>query len=274
MGHCWPPAPGVPDPIASKFKNGDAAVTVDGSYPVLVGDTYNIHAGPCGLIPPHEAAQCFVGTTTVFIGGIAVVRDADPLSCGDVADAGDTQVFVEGGGFGGPEATVADPEESTGFATYPAVVDYPPITFTYQVRAFDIGNNSQFLRGNEGSFKPSVYTPLSDGSQFYPNYPGPPFSEKSGADLPDYATPFYKQPVPITGFRLTVSGYEVTNGLIYQGIYFNYSTGEISGRITSDPRAKDNTVPTIPIGVAAINRVGRSEFKPFNVYIGQGGLGG
>ena len=86
LGHCWPPTTPIP-------VNAAGRVTVDGRTPVVVGDAYSIHPGPCGIIPPHPV-QTAIGSSTVFIGGLPVVRDLDPLSCGDIAKSLAGTVFA------------------------------------------------------------------------------------------------------------------------------------------------------------------------------------
>lgn len=291
QGHCWPPALGVPVPQASKFYFGSGVVTVDGVYPVLVNDVYNIHPGVCPEgsligIPPHEPAICLVGSKNTFIYDIPIVRDADPLSCGDVADAGDTLVFVEGGGYGGPEAVVppGTPEnlvlsyeqESTGFSIFPAVVEYPPLIIPYRLNTVGLNDDNQYFAGGcPVSYTPEVYSPMQEGGTgaIFNNYPD------SGAQLPSYAPPFYSNPIPITDYRLIVNGQPSINGQIFPGLYFDFRTGTISGSIISDPRSSragqnGNVIYTgevkIQIGVAAKNPTGFSSYQPFEILFSRG----
>tara|TARA_R110000772_G_scaffold31584_1_gene77831 strand:+ start:656 stop:958 length:303 start_codon:yes stop_codon:yes gene_type:complete len=87
LGHCWPPT----TPIA--VNAAVAGVFVDGRTPVVVGDAYNIHPGPCGVVPTHPVLTA-VGSLTVFIGNMPVVRDTDLLSCGDIAKSLAGTVFA------------------------------------------------------------------------------------------------------------------------------------------------------------------------------------
>jgi uncharacterized Zn-binding protein involved in type VI secretion len=285
QGHCWPPCPGVPDPQAAKFLAGQAQVTVDGLYPVLVGDVYNVHAGPCGLIPPHDPGStvCTIGSTTVFIYDIPIVRDSDPLTCGDVADAGSTNVYVEGGGFGGPEATPEDPGESTGFSVWPPYINYPSMSFPYRSNRRVLQQGYQgsngvvpttyiytFMGSTPAAYQPEAYSPLEEGGShsMYRNYPGPPLSEQAGARLPSYAPTYYTSPIPITNFSAIVEYIiseipktnVITGGSIVPGINFNGDTGEISGQLTGLPPAD-----SINVYVSAKNQVA-SEPKKFTIY--------
>lgn len=57
-------------------------VFVDGVNPVVVGDSYIPHSNPGSDVHPVYA---IVGSPTVFINNIPVVREGDQLSCGDTA---------------------------------------------------------------------------------------------------------------------------------------------------------------------------------------------
>lgn len=213
VGHCWPPCPGVPQPKAN-------TVFVNGLHNVLVvGDTYTPHAGLCGLVPPlppahPEVTKTITGSPTVFANGLAVVRDADPLNCGDVVNSNAGNVFVDGGGLGGPES-INDPDQTTGYSVKIPVIIYPPLNIPYVSRMMDVrANNSSPLRqievfdnGCPFSIKPTgSYTPLiENGSNTeYRNYPGPPIADTPvGANLPSYAPNFYKNPIRITNFTLS-----------------------------------------------------------------------
>jgi uncharacterized Zn-binding protein involved in type VI secretion len=65
-------------------------VIVNGVSPVVVGDSYMPHPNPGSDVHPVYA---IVGSPTVFINGIPVVREGDPLSCGDIAAVQAGNVF-------------------------------------------------------------------------------------------------------------------------------------------------------------------------------------
>ncbi len=59
---------------------GNTTVKINGSPVSVIGDAVASHG-----TGPHVAATLVVGSTTVFAGGIGVVRAGDAASCGDVA---------------------------------------------------------------------------------------------------------------------------------------------------------------------------------------------
>lgn len=89
-GHAGPPT----SILAFRTLN----VFVDGVNPIVVGDTYLPHIGavipPVGgviggvrsqPVPIPHPVTVIIGSPNVFIGGIPVLREFDPLSCGDIA---------------------------------------------------------------------------------------------------------------------------------------------------------------------------------------------
>jgi uncharacterized Zn-binding protein involved in type VI secretion len=87
IGHCWPASIAIPN-LALNFN-----VFVEGLPPILVGDDYSMHPGPCGNLPPH-APKAVIGSPSVFVGGIPILRHGDILSCGDTAYSQNCTVFV------------------------------------------------------------------------------------------------------------------------------------------------------------------------------------
>jgi len=91
QGHCWLPTP-------SKAAN-NSSVKIGGVPVIILGDNYIPHIRSC---TPNggstHAVATSQGSPSVLIGGISVVRDGDPLSCGDVADTVQLSVFANGGG--------------------------------------------------------------------------------------------------------------------------------------------------------------------------------
>ncbi len=59
---------------------GEPSVLVNGSPCSVIGDAVAGHGGG-----PHAAAVMVGGSSTVFAGGIGVVRAGDAASCGDTA---------------------------------------------------------------------------------------------------------------------------------------------------------------------------------------------
>tara|TARA_R110000868_G_scaffold13711_3_gene63598 strand:- start:25348 stop:26208 length:861 start_codon:yes stop_codon:yes gene_type:complete len=231
IGHsptCWPTALGVPSPLSPGI-----GVTIEGRYPVIVGDVYNLHSNGCGPVLPHPPIVV-VGSPDVFIGNSPVLRDGDPLSCGDVANTLiPSKVFINGDGLGG---TTTDPGQTRGFILGKPVITYPTKTIDYRAVFDEGGNYQRFLGGCHVSIKPTIYTPLTEegGGATFRNYPGSPITEQEGApDLPSYAPPFYRRPIRLTDFKVFANprGFmeEITNGSILPGISINYNTGEISG---------------------------------------------
>ena len=60
-------------------------VYVDGNPMSVVGDAVEPHA-PCPIDPSHCAATMAMGSSRVFIDGIAVVRAGDAATCGHAAN--------------------------------------------------------------------------------------------------------------------------------------------------------------------------------------------
>ena len=91
QGHCWLPTP-------AKATN-NSSVKVGGVDVIILGDDYIPHIPSC---TPNGGSTHSVGTSqgspSVFIGGVPVIRDGDPLDCGDIADTVQLAVFANGGG--------------------------------------------------------------------------------------------------------------------------------------------------------------------------------
>lgn len=119
QGHCWPPAP-----LAA--QNG-SNVYVNGLKAIALGDQ-TLHPLGCTDPPTTHPVVALGGSPSVFIGNIAVVRDADPMGCGDVADTLAGTVYADGGGNigvvlpgGAPGANVG---EEVGYVVQAIRVDY------------------------------------------------------------------------------------------------------------------------------------------------------
>jgi len=90
QGHCWLPMP--PD-VASIV----GTVFVNGSIAMKVGDPYMGHALGCTVpIATTHTGIALIGSPDVWVDGQPIHRDADAISCGDVADNGSNDVFANG----------------------------------------------------------------------------------------------------------------------------------------------------------------------------------
>jgi hypothetical protein len=88
-GHCWPPTTGL---AVAHAEN----IVIEGrAHIVVITDIFIAHPGPCGISPTHPVPVT-VGSPTVFANGLAVLRDLDPLGCGDIAKSLANSVFTEG----------------------------------------------------------------------------------------------------------------------------------------------------------------------------------
>lgn len=120
----FPPVPAIP---------GSTKVTIEGKKVILEGDSYAPHnhgAHYSKHAHPHTPIAS-VGSPTVFVNGIGVVRDGDPLNCGDAADTqSNFSVFANGGGnaasiiagFGGAEG------ETLGYSVIGITDSYPTLS--------------------------------------------------------------------------------------------------------------------------------------------------
>jgi uncharacterized Zn-binding protein involved in type VI secretion len=89
QGHCWPPAP-----MESQLN---PAVYVQGQLAIVKGDT-TMHPPGCTSPASTHPVTALQGSPTVFVNSIPVVRDADPMGCGDAADTIAGTVYADGGG--------------------------------------------------------------------------------------------------------------------------------------------------------------------------------
>ena len=109
-------------------------VFIGASLVILEGDAYEPHTR---IVDPNDThiPTAAAGSPTVFIGGVGVVRDGDPLSCGDTADTqSNFSVFANGGGnaasiiagFGGAEGE--DEGETLGYSVIGITDSYPTLS--------------------------------------------------------------------------------------------------------------------------------------------------
>lgn len=241
QGHEWSPAPLLP-PILPRTVFAEL-------FPIAaVGDDYNkeLHIHP--IKPPHEIMKALVGSPNVFVNNLPVHRDGDLISCGDVADNGARTVFANGGGLGGPAAR-DDIGESTGYVQNPAFISYPVIQVYYRVN-----NRGIFIEGCPlDRISPDAYTPLEeeDTKRTFKNYPGPPISRLSGGqNLPEFATPEAREPIP---FIQTNGAYFNSVGIngIPLGLKLDPINGDIYGSLAV-------AYPEVYVGVKihCSNRIG------------------
>ena len=92
QGHCWLPAAiNATTPSAS-------GVFINQRKVIVLGDE-GVHPHSCtSPTPTTHPVVTIQGSPTVFAGGKPVIRDGDPMGCGDVADTQGGNVFADGGG--------------------------------------------------------------------------------------------------------------------------------------------------------------------------------
>lgn len=234
----------APINLSQRHSTYTVSVPVKGSGTVFVntfgamrrGDSFTAHTN---TVIPYDThyPKVAIGSPTVYVEGIPIARDGDPLDCGDVCDLGSVDVFADGGGRGGPAAS-QDPGETTGYGVSRPVIQYSQASYgvPYIVR-YDGSNNPKFKAGCPfDTGIPDIYSPLTEegtGRKFK-NYPGPPMNTKSGANLPPYATPTARKPIPITGLTLLDA--------LPLGLTFDPITGRIYGTI---PNLFNKVITTI-----------------------------
>lgn len=123
QGHCWAATPA----IAALNTN----VTINGERIVVLGDSYVSHVPGCTVPPTSHSVTTLEGSPNVFINGNPIVRDSDPLSCGDVADSQRQQsVFINGGGnISLVVSSPLDPTESLGYTVQSITDSWPMVSF-------------------------------------------------------------------------------------------------------------------------------------------------
>lgn len=112
QGHCFLPK----NPL-----NGSPDVLVNGSPVVRVTDDYGQNHF-CG--PPnnnHNMGPAIEGSTTVFANGLGIHGDSHKISCGDVADNGSMDVFIDQNGASNPNPQ----SETIGYTVWVPEVEYP-----------------------------------------------------------------------------------------------------------------------------------------------------
>ena len=127
----------APWPKATLLSTTQGTVFIGDKKIIVVGDTTSNGkhptcgdpqgTPPCSKFPNHTV-NTIAGSPNIFINGLAVVRDGDPLGCGDIADTDAVTVFANGGGnqTAIQPGSTADPEETIGYT----VID---ITDSYSI---------------------------------------------------------------------------------------------------------------------------------------------
>ena len=136
QGHCYSPTV----PLVGSFN-----VLVNGFPVVRQGDNYG-QSHSCGN-SNHNMGIALEGSPTVFANGLPIHRDADKIQCGDVADNGSPNVFIDG-----------ITNNTIGYTVNPPIITYP-YTQIYMVKDCPYFYTTQFqLIGP--ILIPDIYTPI------------------------------------------------------------------------------------------------------------------
>lgn len=221
LGHCWPPTIPIPQ-VAMQRKVYSQTLPI-----VVQTDQYLPHPGPCGPIPPHPVGT-IIGSPNVFIGGFGILRDGDPLNCGDVANTFEGTVFCNGGGRG--PSNRPDLNQTYGFGVSLPFVEYPPLIFNYMNR-FITEENTIFTGCTKEPFRPTFYTNLTEEQTgaVYRNY-----TDVGAPTIPEYASDFIRNPIPLLqlDFKISTDGspfQDIIGTDLGDGIKINKNTGEVFG---------------------------------------------
>ena len=154
QGHCWPAVPMKASP--------GTEVYIDGQKAIVVGDTsiLGTHGGTCGDTSDHPVIAA-AGSPSVFVGGIPVVRDADPMGCGDLADTPFGTVYADGGGNISQIVAGVDPAsafETIGYFVR-SITDSYNITLPGKIRVVRTGINPPRFRQEWRSWRPPAFDP-------------------------------------------------------------------------------------------------------------------
>ena len=246
QGHGWPSIP--------LKATTQSSVKVDGAFAVVVGDSSQPgnHAG-CGPggcdDSPDHAVITVAGSPTVFIEGIAVVRDADPLGCGDVADTPPNTVFADGLG----NQPLIQPElapsafETIGYFVR-SITDSYSITLPGRITTQRVGVNPVRFREFWNSWRPQALTPKpSNGFRItlVEEGSGETFTSFQGIgapNLPAAATPIFKEPLDNqVNYQVIQGPFSVNNSGV-----LTLNPSFVPGR---DPNNNDKLVREIPVEV-------------------------
>ena len=200
QGHGWPSVP--------LLATNNTSVKIEGKNIVVIGDASvpGNHAGcgpgGCDDSPDHPVVT-LAGSPNVFVGGIPVVRDADPMACGDVADTPFSTVFANGGGNQPQIQPGLDPSafETIGYFTR-SITDSYNVTLNGRITTQTVISGG-FLRTREfwNSWRPQALTPQpSNGFRvtLVEEGSGRTFTSLQGIGaqgLPAAASPVFRQPL-------------------------------------------------------------------------------
>ena len=209
QGHCWPPAP-----MESQFNPG---VYVQGQLAIVEGDL-TVHPGPCGDIDPHDVIA-LKGSPTVFINSIPVIRDGDPMGCGDAAETFAGTVYADGGGnlaevIPGTPPVSANVGEEVGYTVNAIGVTYSvPLLANITVSFPQSGRTESW-----NYWQPEALAPHpSNGFRITieEEFTGNSFisyQSQGAPTLPSTAPPIYLQPLdPFVRFEMVTGPFTIDN---------------------------------------------------------------
>ena len=213
QGHCWPPAPMV--------TQGNGSVLVDGALAIVEGDK-TVHPPGCTSPPTTHDVIAIKGSPTVFANGIPVIRDGDPMGCGDAAETPGGTVYADGGGNllqvlpgGDPGANVG---EQVGYVVIGTSVTYNVVLRANVKRTFGVGANSGSFTESWRSWQPTALQPKpSNGFRITleEEFTGRKFTsiQSVGAtNIPQSAPPIYQQPLdPFVRFEMIEGPFTIDN---------------------------------------------------------------
>ena len=209
QGHCWLPAT-----MESQINEN---VFVNGGLAIVVGDI-TMHPLSCTTpTPSTHPVLAMAGSPTVFINSIPVVRDGDPMGCGDAADTIAGSVYADGGGnlaqiIPGTPPVSATIGEQVGYTINAIGVTYS-VTLEGNV---DISVNG--LEEEWGNWLPQALSPQpSNGFRITikEEFTGRSFisyQSQGAPTLPSAAPPIYLQPLdPSVRFEMVTGPFTIDN---------------------------------------------------------------
>ena len=210
QGHCWPPAPMVSQ------KNG--SVHVDGALAIVEGDK-TVHLPGCTTPPSTHDVIAIQGSPTVFAGGIPIVRDGDPMGCGDAAETPGGTVYANGGGNflqvvpgGDPGANVG---EQVGYVVVGTSVTYNVVLRGRIVRT-SLGPTA--FKETWSGWRPDALQPKSSNGfrvTLQEEFTGRRYTSiqsQGAANIPATAPPIYQQPLdPFVRFEMISGPFTIDN---------------------------------------------------------------
>lgn len=219
QGHCFSPrvalAPNNPNP--DLFING---------IPVMrVGDIYGLPHN-CGN-SNHTMGPAIEGSQTVFNQGLGLHGDSHKINCGDVADNGSPDVFIDEGGNSNPNTD----GNTVGYSVGLPRLEYPfykilikrtsPYILGPKILKPTFYNQDNELEYFDGALPGDLYSPLMEedtGDQYKDK--NIPISASISPDLPSFLS-FDSQTGTIS-FNEILSGVFVNFNLSYTITLTNY----------------------------------------------------